>query len=281
MRGNLASVVLSCVVLAGCSGMPWQGKEGGEITLNWYCQKLDNGAQRCEKRRLQNGKPVDEVVYETLEIPDGKPLPMPEPAQPQSLQQAIPWDRDAQMVVNRVEDTNATLAVENTGPEPRKPRETLNLWEKLHGRKGAAGGAQKPATPAKPPAADAVPGQPVAPAAQPAPQSSRTPLQAPASAAPAKAQAPLAARAAGYTVQLAAFNTPDQCDAFMSNRKYRDLNLSKRKIINQGEPWWIVTHGEFASYGEAEAEAEKLNARHASIKPWARSWKIIRSLEKP
>lgn len=141
MTKLFALVVASCLVLAGCGGLsvpvPWGARDSGEVTINWFCTKLEDGSQQCEKRRMRNGKPVDDEIYETLVIPDGKEPPMPQQVapKPQSLHQAIPWDRDAQMTINRIEDTGSSLAVENHGPAPRETKDTVDLWKKLHGGK--------------------------------------------------------------------------------------------------------------------------------------------------
>jgi len=141
MGKQLGLIIGASLLLGGCGGfsvpMPWGERDSGEVTVNWFCTKLESGGQHCEKRRMRNGQPVDDEVYETLVIPEGKALPVPQEAapKPQSLHSAIPWDRDAQMTVNPIEDTGASLAIENTGPAPRQPKDSVDLWKKLHGGK--------------------------------------------------------------------------------------------------------------------------------------------------
>lgn len=281
----LIRVVLVSLLLAmtgGCSVAKWGQKDNGEITLSWYCLKLDDGSQRCEKRRMQSGKPVDQVVHETIVIPNGKAPPpvvqQPfEPAQPRTSEEAVPWSRKPVTAVNALD--TADLAVENIGPAPRATKNTVNMWEKLSGQKNGQKAATAPATnvaraqPASPPP---VP-QPQPEQAQRAPQAKNVAAPRP---APPVQQKPVKTFT-GYTVQLAAFTTKAQAETFMANKKYQGLALFGRKILNNGEPWWIVTHGEFSSYAEAENLAKTLATQYAGIEPWARSWTVIQTLEKP
>lgn len=281
-----AVVVALALSMAGCSSLKWpQKEEKGEITLNWYCQKnAEDGSQRCEKRRMRNGKPVDDVVQETMVIPNGKAPPavaqpapnvQPAPAPPPSAGQAVAWSRQPVTAVNSIDEGD--LEVENLGPELRQTKNNVNLWEKLHGKKAAP--APAPAVPAPAAQVQAKQQLPVQQAAsqQPSAQQASNP-QVPNPQAPSPQAQP---KLQGYTVQLAAFATKDQCETFLSNKKYQGLPLYQKRIVNEGKPWWIVAHGEFLSYQEAESKASQLARQHAGIKPWARSWAVIQALEKP
>jgi len=256
---------------SGCSMMTWDKQEKGEITLSWYClKKSGESGQYCEKRRLRNGKPVDDVVYETMSIPDGKaPPPVLQPvnaALPKSPSsgEAIPWSRQSLTAVNRIEDPAAELSVENLGPELRKPKSTVDLWGK------SAGGSSAQKTPA--------PGADKQPAVSESPSQSTTSAIVPVKKDEPPEQASVA-KVTGYTVQLAAFPSLQQCETFMANSKYRQLSLSKKKILSKGEHWWIVTHGQFTSYEEAQRVSKQLSSQYAGINAWARSWSVIEKLE--
>ncbi|MGD9660116.1 MAG: SPOR domain-containing protein [Porticoccaceae bacterium] len=269
---RVLALLLVFAAATGCSAVQWNKQEKGEVTLSWYCiKKPGSNDQYCEKRRLRNGKPVDAVVYETMMIPDGKappPVMVPTAAQAPktpSAGEAIPWSRQSLTAVNPIDDHGAQLAVENLGPVPRKPKNTVDLWEKRGSDKTAPkvvmpkseAGASNKARPKR-----AEPGK-AAPA-----ESAVTPLQ----------QSP-EAKLQGYTVQLAAFATLKQCQTFMANRKYQHLALIKKKILSNGEPWWIVTHGQFASYAEAQRMSKQLSAQYAGLNTWARSWAVITKQE--
>ncbi|MCK9505470.1 MAG: SPOR domain-containing protein [Porticoccaceae bacterium] len=256
-------------------------QEKGVVTLSWYCMKKpENHGQYCEKRRLRNGKPVDGVVYETMIIPDGKAPPpvivaaAAQPPQSPSSGEAIPWARKSLTAVNAIDDQAAALAVENLGPEPRKPKNTVDLWGKRGRDKTehqAAAVNDKDGEGREAVAEDKTPPKSV---------ESKAPSLPVKEVAPQPQQKPQA-KLQGYTVQLAAFATQKQCDTFMTNKKYRHLTLNKKKILSKGEPWWIVTHGQFASYGEALRISKQLSTQYAGINAWARSWSVIEKLASP
>ncbi len=100
------------VLLAGCGGMPGLGGKGGggDTFVGWYCvDNPDTGIKDCEKRRLRNGVPVDDKVYERI----GGPGKEPASVQPASRESPI-------TTINPLGDSG--LSVENQGPPPREVR---------------------------------------------------------------------------------------------------------------------------------------------------------------
>ena len=85
--------------------------------------------------------------------------------------------------------------------------------------------------------------------------------------------------ASRYTLQLAAFSSPQRCDLFITRDKPGELAAQKRLIANKGKHWCIVTHGDFDSRAEAVAVSKAFGRKYPDLSFWVRSRDVIRELE--
>lgn len=242
-------LILTGGLLSGCGLIPERSKAYSDQlpSLGWYCITESSSQKRCQKRWLLNGRPVDDIVYDTMiiDVEDSPPkLPQPtkssDPASPQTGQQAhsgqaVTWSRQPVTAVNALGE-EVDLGVENLGPAPRKTKDTIDMW--------ASSGV------------------------------SENRQQARSSATVKKSAEP-----AGYTVQLGAFSSFEKCRAFFSSQQFRGVPLYMRKIISDGSPWWIVAQGEFETFDEAQEASELLAKVYHPVVPWPRSWSTIKALE--
>ncbi len=141
MFNKVVAVALAALALSGCSYVSKVGNVGGmfkresAVTINWYCLSEDaSGVQTCQKRKMQNGKPVDDVVLETIVIPAEQAPPVI--AKTEALGPsadaggAVAWSRKTVSSVNAIPD--AGLQVENLGPAPRQTKNSAETWRKIH-----------------------------------------------------------------------------------------------------------------------------------------------------
>lgn len=272
---RIGALLLPALVVAGCSlSVPkWGGGRPGEISVSWYCvADPATDSQTCEKRRMRDGRPLDDEVFETIVIP-GKDSPPPEVVVPRLPGEAVPWSRNPLQAVNAVDDPGP-LEVENLGPELRKPKETVDMWAAHRKKNGGGQGAAQTKAEPQPQPSSTVP--PLSKAASPGPARPAAAAQAAgrggASATNPQGKAPLPG---GYTVQLGAFDTAALSDAFIESRNLTPLGVHKNKILSNGAPWWVVTQGSYATEREALAAAREFAPRFPGYRLWVRSWSSI------
>ena len=241
---RLVGILWVCVfMISGCGLMPDRSVKTPSDqlpSLGWYCMTEGKSQKRCQKRRLLNGGPVDDIVYDTMIIGVDDPLPkVSQPAKESRLEkpaadQAVAWSRKPVTAINALgEDTD--LGVENLGPAPRKTKDTIDMWASNEASKKTSQSAVS------------------------RPKGSTEPR--------------------GYTVQLGAFSSFDKCKAFFGSQQFRGVPLFMRKIISDGSPWWIVAQGEFETFDEAKDTADLLAKVYHPVVPWPRSWATIKALQ--
>lgn len=244
------------LLLAGCS--QWSGGDGrhDRVVVDWHCETdAETGQEQCHKRKLVDGEPIDDVIYDSR---------TPERAEPQKASpggDAVRWDKQPLTAVNSVSGSDE-LVVENTGPAPREPRETVDLWSENE-RESAVGSDDTDDHPGISAERRAVllgvPGADISGS-----DAGQTPTRA--------AEGP-----GGYTVQLAAFPSADKRDAFLARRALPDEHLHTRRIRSRGQRWWIVAYGAYPAREQAVKAYRELEREHG-IKGWVRSWDSIREL---
>lgn len=258
-------LLLSGGLLSGCGLIPERSKGYSDQlpSLGWYCITESKSQKLCQKRWLLNGRPVDDIVYETMTIDVDDPLPqVPQPAKDPAPAastnptsgQAVAWSRQPVTAVNALGE-EVDLGVENLGPTPRKTKDTIDMWASAKSGKSGA--------------------------SSPEPRSSETRSSETRRSEPRSpgTKAKQSTEPAGYTVQLGAFSSFDKCRAFFSSQQFRGVPLYMRKIISDGSPWWIVAQGEFETFAEAEEAAAVLAKLYKPVVPWPRSWATIRALQ--
>lgn len=243
---SLKSVAIVAVVvfLGGCSYLSSKQGSGGKVTVNWYCvSDLATDEKTCQKRRMRNGKPVDDEILDTIVIPGDQQLPPVSETQslhnpPANAGDAVPWSRQPLSTVNTVEGPSS-LQVENLGPEPRQTRATVDIW----GKKGSGKSAEQ--------------------VTEPAPTVATAEVDSPAKGG------------SGYTLQSAAFTSTDRCDTFLARHKLDNLSAYQKTISIQDTRWCIVTYGDYATESEAIAASKALAQANPKMTFWVRSWRAI------
>jgi len=242
---RLVGILWVCVLMiSGCGLMPDRsGKPYSDElpSLGWYCMTEGKSQKRCQKRWLLNGRPVDDIVYDTMIIDVDDVLPKAAPPAKESrldkpaTDQAVTWSRQPVTAVKALGE-EADLGVENLGPAPRKTKDTIDMW--------ASNEASK--------------------------KTSKS----------AVSKGKRSTEPQGYTVQLGAFSSFDKCKQFFGSQQFRGVPLYMRKIISDGSPWWIVAQGEFETFDEAQDAAELLAKIYHPVVPWPRSWATIKALQR-
>ncbi len=183
------------LLVAGCS--QWSGDDGrhDRVVVDWHCQAdAETGEEQCHKRKLVDGEPIDDVIY------DSRPPEQPEPQKANASGDAVRWDKQPLTAVNSISGSD-DLTVENTGPAPRQPRETVDLWSENKSGTSTGGDNAESSPGISADRRAALLGVPGADASGSA-------------AGTARAQA--SEGPAGYTVQLAAFPSVGKRDAFLA-----------------------------------------------------------------
>ena len=248
-------VVAGATLLGGCTLWSGGGNSSGKVSVNWHCvSDAGSGTQTCHKRRMQNGRPVDDQILDTIVIPADQSVPDVAAAggphrPPASAGDAVPWSRQPLATINTIEDSGG-LEVENLGPAPRQARQTVDLW----GRSPTEG-------------ADTASRQTVPPKAGEK-----------ASGGDGAVVGGAASKPAGYTLQVAAFESDQRCQKFIGQQKARSLALEPRHILLNGERWCIVTLGTYVSKQEALAASRAYAGKHSELTFWVRSWAAINAL---
>ncbi len=266
LRFPLLAATLA-LVLAGCA--PWSGSEPqprGRVVVDWHCQTdPETGVEQCHKRKLVDGEPIDDVIYDTRR-PADKDQPVSS-----ANGDAVRWDKQPLTAVNRVGDSG-DLAVENKGPELRETRDTVDLWSDDERASGddATSGEKKPKEGPRiePRRRAALLGMPDANVSTPGERDVDM----------ASGKRPEDESLSGYTVQLAAFPNARQRDAFIARHGLSGESLHTRKIRSRGRVWWIVARGSYPARQQAVKEYRQL-AERRGIEGWVRSWDSIHKLE--
>jgi septal ring-binding cell division protein DamX len=132
MRRVVIGLAVMALATSGCGMLkrkPAEQKRQALPSLGWHCANpTPEGKKICRKRWLLDGQPVDDIVYETLEIAADDPQPEAPPAIVPASDQGQRWGRQSVTQIKPLGE-HADLGVENLGPEPRKTKNTVDAWK--------------------------------------------------------------------------------------------------------------------------------------------------------